>query len=117
MAYIRKKIDTYEATVGSWGVHLLDGAPYRQTAAIVVEADDGNQYNLYFTANEVLPSNTIEESAGVYLVFFPAASFHPMVELLREEEPMYVHYRDDASWLRLSTDEEPVGEAELLARP
>ena len=59
-----------------------------QSAAIIVEADDGNQYNLFFTANEALPSNTIEESAGGYWTFFPAASFHPVVELLREEAPM-----------------------------
>ena len=52
------------------------------------------------------------EQFGVYIVNFSYTQFQGIVDMLRYEKPVYLHYNSDKKLGYLSTVDEPVGEEE-----
>lgn len=76
----------------------------------------GDEYTLdvYFLAedsNYPAPIAEIPEKRGY--MFLPFADIHALVDLLRNEKPIYAHLRADRpEWTSITTTKEPVGEGE-----
>lgn len=50
------------------------------------------------------------ESGGIIRMHLPSAMFENVLDVLRNEKPIYIYFAQDRGFL--STSEEPVGEAE-----
>ncbi len=65
----------------------------------------------FFRGMDKVPSNSIE--SGVIQLRYKMEEFPFAVDLLRNEEPVYVHYISDIHSGFLATHSEPVGEGEI----
>ena len=63
-----------------------------------------------------LPGN-VQWPNGVLNIYFPDSQFGPMLDVLRNERPVYVKYNTDLKWGSVGTGKEPVGEQEAPAVP
>ncbi|MCI0436634.1 MAG: hypothetical protein L0271_23800 [Gemmatimonadetes bacterium] len=66
----------------------------------------------FYHESHPLPDPT-RHSAGVYSLHYPMSAFGPIVDMLRNEKPVFVHWNDSFPVnTRISTSPEPVGEGE-----
>jgi hypothetical protein len=79
---------------------------------VLEEAGGKREVYAYFTTETPIPNEIIAENRMI--VWYEYDQFHPIMELLREEGPVYVHILDrtDRKLLAIATDKEPVGEGE-----
>ena len=73
------------------------------------EAGGTRALHAYFTTTSPLPSNSMTDS--FYFLYYPHDMFSPMMEMLREEKPIYIHAYNENN-IYVGTHEEPVGEEE-----
>ncbi|MEM4725119.1 MAG: hypothetical protein QXP01_08925 [Candidatus Hadarchaeum sp.] len=89
----------------------------RDIKALILLFEDGGPRKIfaYFTDQGTLPPNEIEGER--YIGWYTYDQFGPVVEMLREESPIYaqVLIAGDAPFLALATDAEPVGEGEKVS--
>lgn len=50
------------------------------------------------------------QSGGIILMYLPSAMFHSVLDVLRNEKPVYIYFAQGRGFL--STSKEPVGEGE-----
>ena len=97
--------------MGSWRVDTYRLYLYasRRSAVIRLEEAGGPKHaHLYFREGD-LPGNSI--AGAFYVLYYPYSFFPVMMEMLREEEPIYVHEYGVHN-IYVGTHEEPVGEDE-----
>ena len=65
--------------------------------------------------NDELPDNSMEKigSKNIYYVYFGTHMYAPMIDILRNEEPLYFYYNHDNHESYITTGDEPVGEGEM----
>ena len=75
---------------------------------------DEHTLDVYFldeTSVVPAPVANIEQKKG--FMFMPYRDIHVLVDLLRNEKPIYAHLRTDRpQWTSITTTKEPVGEGE-----
>ena len=77
------------------------------------DKDDTHIGYLYFTGNESPLEEAKVFSNGKYALYFRRSSFSDVIDMLRNESPVYLHYvAEGNNNTRLSTMPEPVGEQE-----
>ena len=65
----------------------------------------------FVDSTEPLPLAT-KSSTGIYTLYYRMRDLPTIVDLLRNEKPVFLHFADGIN-ARLSTGEEPVGEGEV----
>ena len=96
--------------VGTYRLYQYSGREVGTKAVIRLEESGGSHaLHAYFTTSSPLPSNTI--SGSFYFLYYPFDMFSTMMEMLREEKPIYVHEYGAAN-IYVGTHQEPVGEEE-----
>lgn len=90
---------------------------YEKTSAFITLFWDGNPHaRLWFTIGDAAPSlPNSEATIGVppfYYVRFRGDQFSAVLDLLRNEKPVYLHWNDTSKGAFLATTKEPVGEEE-----
>lgn len=79
-------------------------------AVIRLEENGGsNALHAYFTTESPLPSNSV--TGSFYFLYYPYDTFAAMMEMLREEKPIWVHALN-ANNVYIGTHEELIGEDE-----
>ncbi len=94
--------------VGTYRVYVYAGRP--SNGFIRLEEEGGNRaIHAYFMNQNPLPANSL--SASFYFLYFSFDQFAPIMEMLREEKPIFVH-AFNANNVHIGTHQEPIGEAE-----
>ena len=86
-----------------------------QEASMLLLTANSNIYISFYKEGVQLQGNRspiIQGRQHVYL-YFHYRDYPNMIDLLRNEKPINIFYRDDAKFGYLSTSMEPVGEHEL----
>ncbi|HEC22012.1 MAG TPA: hypothetical protein ENI95_03735 [Chloroflexi bacterium] len=104
------RVETYRLFQYAEGFRYQD----RPVRALILLLEDGGDREVYayFTEESPLPVEIVAENR--IIVWYAYEQFAPVMEMLREEKPIYVHIlnRPDRQLLALTTAEEPVGEGE-----
>ncbi|MBD2328085.1 hypothetical protein [Alkalinema sp. FACHB-956] len=76
--------------------------------------DDSNRYRGYidFIEDYSGTQNFIVYPNGIINAFMPLDKLHPMLDLLRNEKPVYFSVNEQYNWAALKTGSEPTGEEE-----
>ncbi|NDJ54695.1 MAG: hypothetical protein GYB68_16630 [Chloroflexi bacterium] len=78
---------------------------------ILNEAGGEREVYAYFTDGP--PPEGLRIVNERYIVWYEFDQFHPLMEMLREEKPIYIQYFEgDRKYLTIATAAEPVGEGE-----
>lgn len=90
----------------------VDALGARFSAYIVCKGESEHRLCLYFSHGGPLVANTVE-NGRIGRAFLPAEAYPWVVDLLRNERPVYAYLNpDEPLWNRLYTGPEPVGEGE-----
>lgn len=83
--------------------------------SIELELPDGKAV-LRFVDN-TLPANSMEKigSKNVYYGYFNTKQFSPLIDILRNEGPLYFYFNHSNKECYITTEDEPVGEGEIHA--
>ncbi len=75
---------------------------------------DEHTLDVYFlAADSAVPAPLIDLNANKGYMFMPFSDISTLVDLLRNEAPIYAHLRGDhPEWTSITTTREPVGEGE-----
>jgi hypothetical protein len=105
------KIDRY--SVRAWSSRPVFGFPPGKSPVAEIQLFQGDalRARAYFHADEPPPPSRRVSREREILMHFHADYLHPLLELLRSEQPLYLHYVSPRD-AYLSTGLEPVGEAE-----
>lgn len=96
--------------VRSYRIYQYAGRDSGTRAVIRLEREDGpDVVHACFTTASPLPKSSF--SSSLQFFYYPFDMFAPMMEMLREEKPIWV-YSEDEENLYIGTHDEPVGEAE-----
>ena len=92
-----------------------------QLRGIVRCLGDGAMLDVYcLEEGSPFPQPVVDLEARKGVIFLPFRDIHVLVDLLRNEGPLYAHLRSDRlAWTSITTSREPVGEGEedRSARP
>ena len=109
------EVGTYEVLLMS---HFTSSGGGHQTA-FVYFYEPSQKYIGYAGIIEdgvPLPPN-VQGSNGVLNIYFHESELVPMLDILRNEKPVFVQYNTDLKWGSVGTGKEPVGEQEPPAAP
>jgi hypothetical protein len=96
--------------VGTYRLYQYAGRTSGTKAVIRLEETVGaHALHAYFTTESPLPPNT--EVGTFYFLYFPYDMFVPMMEMLREEKPVWVQAPNPFN-VYIGTTQEPIGEDE-----
>lgn len=103
--FIIEEFELYKATIHDGNYNNLD-------YSIELPLPDGEAH-LRFKEGD-LPSNSvsIKGETKVYDVFYHSKRYMHMIDLLRNEGPLYFYYNLDTGHSYITTGDEPVGEGE-----
>jgi len=105
------KVEAYKASMSG-------NPPASAYGSIRLDLQDGNHAYLFFRSEgQTLPTNRKSLLVGGttrYTAYFPHGAFADLIDLLRNEEPIWVFWTDSGATghLSISTSEEPPGEEE-----
>ena len=104
--FIIEEFEEYKATIHDSNYKGLD-------YSIQLHLPDG-EAQLRFSSKE-LKNNEITKKNGkhVYNVHFRTEKYEAMIDLLRNEGPLFFYYNNDSGHSYVTTGDEPVGEGEL----
>jgi len=95
---------------GTYRLYQYSGHSNGTKYVIRLEEEGGSHaLHAYFTTTTPLPSNSI--AGDFYFLYYPDDMFVAMMEMLREEKPIYVHEYGSSN-IYIGTHAEPVGEDE-----
>jgi len=100
--------------VGTYQVLMISGYSNPNQIGFVYFYEPGGAYIGYagiIKDGSPLPAN-VQWPNGILNIYFPNAQFSPMLDTLRNEQPLYVKFNTDLKWGSVGTGSEPVGEQE-----
>ena len=71
----------------------------------------------FLREGQALPANrkaTLSSGSPYYILYYRYSQMSDLVDLLRNEKPIYLFFRDEDKLGYLTTSAEPVGEEELM---
>jgi hypothetical protein len=96
--------------VGTYRLYQYSGRATGIKAVIRLEEQGGvNALHAYFTTENPLPQDSV--SGAFYFLYFPYDTFLSVMEMLREEKPVWVHALNEYN-VYIGTHQEPIGEDE-----
>ncbi|SHO56504.1 hypothetical protein VQ7734_02273 [Vibrio quintilis] len=103
------KIEQYQVQ------HFAGGTGYFLKAMIwLYDEDHATFANVRFYKDpDDVPAQDTKASSGFIACHYPPEDYADVIDLLRNEKPLYLHYSDTSQMGYFSTAPEPVGEGEI----
>jgi len=104
--------------ISKYGINVISFSdPNKFFATITLFNDAGNciAFLRFYSPEDTPAANEYRADLGHPLISYPASAFQPMVDVLRNEKPMYFtwyDYRPVRCFGGVGTSREPVGEHE-----
>ncbi len=104
--------------IKKYSVSAISDAEPNQLAAAVLLFDAGGKiiaFLRFYAAGAVLPANEFRTDLGYPLVSYPASALGSVVDLLRNEKPIYFTWHDYQPvrcFGAVGTSREPIGDGE-----
>jgi hypothetical protein len=105
MAFYFGMIDTYF-------INLSSPKPYGSRRLMNLNGAFGKAILRFLPEGDPLPDNKKRPGQDVFDVFYHMDSWAAILDVLRNEKPVYFHYNDTNNFAQIYTGREPVGEEE-----
>lgn len=102
------EIDTYF-------VNVLSQSPWGGKRLMNVKGSFGKAILWFFPESMALPSNQKLPGQDVFYVYYRLATWDGLLDVLRNESPVYFNYSDTSDAAQIYTGQEPIGEGEIEA--
>ncbi len=100
------EIDTYF-------VNVLSPNPWGGKRLMNIEGSFGKAILWFLPEDMVLPGNQKRPGQDVFDVYYRLATWDGLLDVLRNESPVYFNYSDTSNAAQIYTGREPIGEGEI----
>jgi hypothetical protein len=95
------------------GAKNVRGYPYRAIIGLRDENDAFVGVAYFHHSLQTMPDSDIKKSRGLISCHYVATDYPQVLDLLRNEKPVYVEFDERTNVANIRTSAEPVGEGEL----
>ena len=103
---------TYFGQIDNYFVNLLAPKPYAGKRMMNLSGDFGKAILWFMPEGTDLPDSRKRPNQNVFDVYYRLADWAPLLDVLRNESPVYFNFRDTSNTAQIYTGKEPVGEGE-----
>ena len=103
---------TYFGQVDTYFVNLLSPKVYGGKRMMNLNGSFGKAILWFMPQGSSLPDNRKRPNSSVFDVYYHIDDWDAVIDVLRNETPVYFNYRDTSNAAQLYTGKEPVGEEE-----
>ena len=100
-------------TIDFYFVNVLSPKPYSGKRLMNLTGVFGKAILWFLPERSTLPDNKKRPGQDVFDVYYHMDAWAPIIDVLRNEKPVYFNYNDTANTAQMYTGKEPVGEGEL----
>ncbi len=95
------------------GAQNVQGYPYRAIIGLRDETDEFVAAAYFHHSPTTMPASDTRKARGFISCHFAATDYPQVLDLLRNEKPVYVEFDERTRVANIRTNAEPVGEGEL----
>ena len=99
-------------SIDSYTLNLLSPKAYQGRRLMVIKGSFGVATLWFHPDDATLPNNEKTQGQDSFRVYYHLRDWASMLDMLRNESPVYFNYSDTANAAQILTGNEPVGEEE-----
>lgn len=112
-AYAIFEVKKYIVALRQLEERVVDGETIRIRAIVTCLGENYSMEIYFLTPDSYFPTPTYDDERDTGYMYMPIDDLPKVVDLLRNEKPIYAHARGDKpEWSGITTSAEPVGEGE-----
>lgn len=105
---------TYFGKIDVYFVNVLSPKAYNGRRIMNISGSFGKAILWFFPQSVSLPDNRRRAEQDVFDVYYHIEEWEPLLDVLRNEGPVYFNYSDRSNAAQIYTGKEPVGEGEEI---
>ncbi len=102
----------YSGAIDNYTVNLLSPKPYNGRHLMNIKGSFGTAVLWFHADDATLPDNRKRTNQNIFDVYYHARHWAPLLDVLRNESPVYFNFSDTSNAAQVYTGNEPVGEGE-----
>jgi hypothetical protein len=102
----------FSGAIETYTVNVLSPRPYNGRRLMNLRGSFGNAILWFYPEDAALPDNRKRSNQNIFEVHYPMSSWAALLDVLRNESPVYFNYSDTSNAAQIYTGQEPVGEEE-----
>ena len=102
----------YFGTIDNYTVNVLSPKPYNGRRLMNLKGSFGTALLWFYPEDATLPNNVKRSGQNVFNVYYYSSYWQPVLDVLRNESPVFFSYSDTSNAAQIYTGNEPVGEGE-----
>lgn len=104
----------YHGAIDTYTMNVLSPKAYNGRRLMNIKGSFGTAILWFHEEGATLPDNRKRTNQNIFDVYYHASYWQPIVDLLRNETPVYFNYSDTSNAAQIYTGNEPVGEGETV---
>ncbi len=105
-------MSVYFGQIDTYFVNVLSPKSYGNRRLMNINGSFGKAILWFYPEGSPLPNNTKMEDKSVFKVFYYLSNWEVILDVLRNESPVYFNFSDTSKAAQIYTGQEPVGEEE-----
>ncbi len=107
-------MSTYFGKIDTYFVNLLSPKAYSGKRIMNLSGSFGKAIIWFLPESSALPDNRKRPDQDVFDVYYHMDAWGTLIDVLRNESPVYFNYYDSLNTAQIYTGKEPVGEEEKV---
>ena len=105
-------MSVYSGRIDTYSVNVLSPKQYNGRRLMNLQGSFGSAILWFHPDGATLPDNRKRTSQNIFDVYYHTSEWAPMLDVLRNETPVYFVFSDTSNSAQVHTGHEPVGEEE-----
>ena len=103
---------TYFGSIDNYTVNVLSPKAYNGRRLMNLKGNFGTALLWFYPEGTPLPDNSKRAGQDIFNIYYDSSYWQPLLDVLRNESPVYFNYSDTSNAAQIYTGNEPVGEGE-----
>lgn len=104
---------TFFGEIETYSVNVLSPKPYNGRRLMNLAGSFGAAFLWFHPEDAALPDNRKRSGQNQFDIYYPMSCWSGVLDVLRNESPVYFNYNDTSNAAQIYTGREPVGEEEF----
>ena len=105
----------YHGEIETYTANVLSPKQYNGRRLMSLSGSYGSAFLWFYPEDATLPDNRKRAGQNMFDVYYPMSYWTAVLDLLRNESPLYFNFSDSSNAVQIYSGREPVGEEEASA--
>lgn len=105
-------MSVFFGAIDNYTVNVLSPKPYNGRRLMNIKGSFGTAILWFHPDDATLPDNRKRLNQNIFDVYYHVSFWEPVLDVLRNESPVYFNFSDTSNAAQIYTGNEPVGEGE-----